>query len=59
MSPREFKRYIFEEMTYEEIESLMVDERQRRKSFHGRQLHDGDMKAMLMAQCGFYSIGRF
>ena len=57
MSPREFLTYVLNELTLEERESLMVDERQRRKSFLVNWPYDNQLSGVKMAQAGFYSVG--
>ena len=59
MSPQEFVKYVLEELTLEERESLMVDERQRRKSFQVGWPYDGNLSGIKMAQAGFYSVNDY
>ena len=58
MSPREYLCYIFEEMTLEERESLMMDEHQRRKTFLGNWPYSKTsmLSGIKMAQSGLYSL---
>ena len=59
MSPQEFLKYVLEELTLEERESLMVDERQRRKSFQVGWPYDGNLSGIKLAQAGFYSVNDY
>jgi len=56
MGPREFLTYVLNELTLEERESLMVDERQRRKTFQVTWPLEGNLSGIKMAQAGFYSV---
>ncbi|KAF6029127.1 XIAP [Bugula neritina] len=56
MSPKEFLTYVLKELTLEERESLMVDERQRRKTFLVNWPYDDQRSGVKMAQAGFYSL---
>jgi len=57
MAPREFLTYVLKELTLEERESLMVDERQRRRTFLVNWPHSGRLSGVKMAQAGFYCLG--
>lgn len=60
MSPREYLTYIFSELTVEERESLLIDERYRRKTFLVNWPHNmnhGSLTGILMAQSGFFALG--
>lgn len=57
MTPQDFKEFVFKQLTLEERESLMVDEKQRRKTFLTNWPHGSSLKPIRMAQCGFYSVG--
>ncbi|KAF6022941.1 hypothetical protein EB796_018751 [Bugula neritina] len=59
MAPREFLTYVLKELTLEERESLMVDERQRRKSFLVNWPHSNNLSGVKLAQAGFYCVGGF
>jgi len=59
MAPREFLTYVLNELTLEERESLMVDERQRRKSFLVNWPHSNNLSGVKLAQAGFYCAGGF
>ena len=57
MSPREFLTFVLNDLSLEERESLMVDEKQRRKTFLVHWPHSGSLSGIAMAQSGFYSLG--
>lgn len=59
MSPQEFLKYVLEELTLEERESLMVDEKQRRKTFQVGWPYDGNLSGIKLAQAGFYSVNDY
>ena len=59
MGPREFLTYVLNKLTLEERESLMVDERQRRKTFQVSWPYDGNRSGIKMAQAGFYSVNDY
>ncbi|XP_067929112.1 baculoviral IAP repeat-containing protein 7-like [Watersipora subatra] len=54
---REYLTYIKNDLTTEERESLMVDERERRRTFQTQWPHDGTLSGMKMAEAGFYYLG--
>lgn len=58
MGPEEFVKYILEDLSIDEREALLLDERQRRKTFMARWPHANctNLSAVRMAQCGFYSL---
>jgi len=58
MSPREYLTYILSELSLEERESLMVDERHRRKTFQVNWPYDNTntLSGIKMAQAGLYSV---
>jgi len=58
MAPREFLTYVLNELNLQERESLMVDERQRRKSFLVNWPHSNNLSGVKMAQAGFYCVGK-
>lgn len=58
MSPREFLTYVLKELSLEERDSLMIDEKQRRKTFLINWPHDNQMSSVRMAQAGFYCVGK-
>ncbi|XP_067951499.1 uncharacterized protein [Watersipora subatra] len=57
MSPKEYRTYVLTELTLEERESLLVDEKERRKTFLAHWSFDGNLCAEKMAQAGFYCLG--
>ena len=57
MSPREFLTTVLKDLSLEERESLMVDEKQRRNTFLINWPHDGNLSGVKMAQAGFYCLG--
>ena len=52
---KSFLEFLYKEITLEERETLMLDELQRRKSFHYGWPHSGELSGKKMAQAGFYS----
>ncbi|KAF6029130.1 IAP1 [Bugula neritina] len=59
MNPKEFLTYVLKELTLEERESLMVDEKQRRKTFLVNWPYDDQRSGVKMAQAGFYSLNDY
>ena len=59
MSPREFLETVLRELSLDERESLLVDEKQRRTTFLVNWPHDGNLSGIKMAQAGFYCVGLY
>lgn len=59
MSPREYLTYVLKELSLEERDSLMVDEKQRRKTFLVNWPHDSNLSGVKMAMAGFYCVGKY
>ena len=57
-NPNDFLKYVTKELTLEQRESLMVDEKQRRKTFLGNWPHNNNdnLSAKSMAKAGFYYL---
>ncbi|XP_067951546.1 baculoviral IAP repeat-containing protein 7-like isoform X2 [Watersipora subatra] len=59
MSPREFLETVLRELSLDERESLLVDEKQRRTTFLVNWPHDGNLSGIKMAQAGFYCVDNY
>ena len=57
MDPRQFRKYILNELSFEDRKSLMLDEQQRSRTFYNWP-HAGELNDTKMAKAGFYSLGQ-
>ncbi|XP_067951498.1 E3 ubiquitin-protein ligase XIAP-like [Watersipora subatra] len=57
MSPKEFLETVLHELSLDERESLLIDEKHRRTTFLVNWPHDGNLSGIKMAQAGFYCVG--
>ena len=56
MGPQEFLTYVLNELSLEERESLMVDEKQRRKTFLVGWPYENNLSGIKMAQAGLFYV---